>query len=151
MMKTIYMISVVLFILSCIACSPKTTTLRTFTVTTDSNANRNMAAEIDIVFVSDDAVVKMLPKNSLAWFAQRNEIMSGHTSTVRRMSLQIPPNKSIEKSWFSFPDNWYDAVFVSAYVKYFDKAGQNQLNLTSFKNAHISLKENEIEFGEFEK
>lgn len=113
-----------------------------------TDANDDMATAVDLVLVSDKQLAKELPKNSLVWFEQKETWLDNNPTAITSMLIEVPPKKDIEE--IKIPWNLWGYYQVSAYLKYFDKGGQNKLDLTDFEDAYITLSDKKVEFGEVE-
>lgn len=129
---------------------PIGTTLRSVSISADTDANHNMATAVDLIFVDDSELSKTLPKNSLDWFAQKTQLLGAHPKSLVCVALEIPPEKTLHD--VALPWRWYwmwkQPYEVSVYLKYFTKQGQNRFDLTPFSHAHIRLQAETVEVGE---
>lgn len=106
-----------------------------------SNANQGYATRVDVVAVSDEALVQTLSKETAAsWFANREQFVNGNPGKVTVWSREVVPGQSapqVSLNYFGRLD--YDAIFV--FAEYLSP-GDHRMMLGQFDNPVVVLDEN---------
>lgn len=115
--------------------TPKTE-VKNILVVAESNANRNTATALDIVFVYDTTSAGLLPKTGPEWFDKKAGLVSGLAKGIDVVSLQVPPEMTVE---VALPKRYAAAIGVYSYANYLEPAGQPMGNLTPYQQTTIRL------------
>ncbi|WP_156970780.1 hypothetical protein [Andreprevotia chitinilytica] len=114
---------------------PPTTTIRSIQAVAELNANQNMAATVDAVFVYDSTALTLLPNKSSDWFANKAALQSALGSRIEVVSEQVAPPSIVD---FVLPARHRRALTVYSYVDYV--AGNlGVTDITFYRAAQIQL------------
>lgn len=122
--------------------------LDSVSIMADANANNNMAAAVDLVLVTNKQLANSLPKNSLVWFSERDTWLDNNPGSLQSILVEVPPRKELKK--VPIPFRLFGYYQVNAYIKYFDKNGQNRIDLSNYDDAYITLSNDKVTYGEIE-
>ena len=110
------------------------------------NANGTSATAVDVVFIYDEKVPDLLPKDAADWFAQRDELNANLWKYLDIASVEVPPAYIIDV--VSLPKRYSTAIKVVAYANYLNKKGRKVIDLTTFKHAQLTLEAKTVAFAE---
>lgn len=122
------------------------TSLDQITVVAKADANKTSATAVDMVFIYDEKVPDLLPKDAAAWFAQRDELHANLWKYLDIASLEVPPAYIVDA--VTLPERYSTAIKVVAYANYLNKKGRKVIDLTTFKHAQLTLEAKSVAFAE---
>jgi len=114
---------------------PTRTSLRSVRIVGQLNANQNMSATVDMVFIYDNSALTLLPNKSTDWFANRSALQSALGSRIDVVSQQVPPARTVD---VVMPSRFRKALTVYSYVDYI-AGNQGVTDLTAYRRAQIQL------------
>ncbi len=85
--------------------------LESLSFTTLANANENSATAIDVVFITDAEVIKLMPITSAAWFNQRGNLLNSHSLGI--ISIEMAPLKTLKN--ITLPKDYESAAAIFVY------------------------------------
>jgi hypothetical protein len=80
-------------------------------------ANHDNATRLDFVVVRDTGLLPMIPRDSAAWFARKDAIVSALGKDIRVVSLEVPPHTVVDSVAMPVPANHPASVlYFAAYA-----------------------------------
>lgn len=139
-MKRISLIVLILVLQACSSNTPKPHANELLQVDIEANAdsNRNIATAMDLVFVKDPEVAKLL--NQLTgpqWFERKAELMLRYANSISVAAFEVVP-LTLEYQ-VPLPKHYDDAPNILLFANYLASEGQYVSELTPFKHLKIRL------------
>jgi type VI secretion system protein len=122
------------------------TDLEQITVLAQDDANGTSATALDVVFVYDEKIPALLPKDAAEWFARREELHANLWRYLDIASVEVPPAYLLKA--VPLPKRHESAIKVIAYANYLNKKGRKPIDLTAAVNPLLTLKDDAITFAE---
>jgi len=122
------------------------TALTQISILSKDDANSTSATAVDMVFVYNDKVNDLLPKNATDWFSNRDELSANLHEHIEIASVEVPPTFLLES--VPLPKRYSNAVKIVAYANYQDKKGLKPIDLTSFVHPLLTLEAKKISYSE---
>jgi type VI secretion system protein len=141
--KLLLFLFLVISLLSCSAMP--TTRLEHIKISATADTNQNSPTQIDIVFVYDVKILKLLPKTGPDWFEQKAALQSGSAAAIDVVSLQVPPASLLD---VPLPKRHNEAITVYSYANYLSDKGQAMGDLTRHKTMQILLTHDNVIYQE---
>ena len=112
--------------------------IRSIEIEASADCNRNMPVAIDIVFISDERVAKLLADLSGPdWFGRKQELVMRYDKQIKVISAEVVPLSIL--SVLPLPENHSRAGNILMFANYLSVDGQFVAQLGQFRQLKILL------------
>lgn len=110
--------------------------LANISVEATPDCNRNMPVAMDILFIEDEGLAKLLTELSgPQWFERKQELMMRYKQKISLASFEIVPLSALPE--LSLPKDHKKADFILLFANYLGSDGQFVADLSGYKKLKI--------------
>jgi hypothetical protein len=113
--------------------------LQAISIEATPDCNRNMPVAMDLVFLADDNLAKLLRElNGPQWFEQKQALRKRYSDKLSLVNLEVVPLTVMDS--VPLPDKHKDAKHILLFANYLGADGQLVAELSHYKDLKIILR-----------